>query len=98
MNDALRFACCLTIFAALVLPATAWPGDEDSEPGYMIYIDPETGKYTTEDPDVATHIVVPAKQGQTDQQLKLPWAIAGVAALALLLVVGLLKHQRRQVT
>lgn len=36
--------------AMLMTSPTALGGDEDRDPPYMIYIDPETGRYTTEDP------------------------------------------------
>ena len=98
VNDALRLACPLAILAALLLPATAYPGDEDTKPAYMIYIDRETGKYTTEDPEAGNtnHSVVRAKPASGNSQSKLPLLIVGGSALAVLLVGGLLKHQRRQ--
>ncbi len=42
-----------TVAVSTAMPAavpTAFGGDEDRNPPYMIYIDPETGRYTTEDP------------------------------------------------
>ncbi len=33
-----------------MLSAAAFAGDEDRAPAYKIYVDPETGQYTTEDP------------------------------------------------
>ena len=100
MNDALRLACLLAILAAALLPAIAYAGDEDSKPAYMIYIDPETGKYTTEDPDAASKrdSIVPAKPASGTSQLKLPLLIVGGCALAVLLIGGLLQHQRRRTT
>ncbi len=97
MNDALRLACPLAILAAVLLPATAYPGDEDTKPAFMIYIDPETGKYTTEDPEAgnSNDSVVLAKPASGNSQPKLSWLIVGGSALAVLLVGGLLKHQRR---
>lgn len=39
------------LVAALLLgPLYTRAGDEDREPAYLIYIDPETGRYTTRDP------------------------------------------------
>ncbi len=98
MIDALRLACPLAILAAALLPAIAYPGDEDTEPAYMIYIDPETGKYTTEDPEAGNKNdrVVPAKPSSGNSQPKLPLLIVGGCAIAGLLVVGLFRHQRRQ--
>ncbi|MDX1499582.1 MAG: hypothetical protein R3176_06780 [Woeseiaceae bacterium] len=46
-------------FGAVLAPATARPGDDDKPPPYKIYIDPVTGKYTTEDP-AATRTAQPA--------------------------------------
>ena len=100
MTDALRLACWVAILAAAVLPATVYAGDEDSKPAYMIYIDPETGKYTTEDPDAGNTNapVVPAGPATGDSNPGSPLFIVIGAALAVLFVVGLLKHQRRQET
>ena len=98
MTDALRLVCRVAILVAALLTVTAYPGDEDSKPAYMIYIDPETGKYTTEDPEAANKIdsFVPAKPVSGNGQPKLPLLIVGGCALAVLLVGGLLKYQRRQ--
>ena len=100
VNDALRLAGPLAILAAVLLPAIAYPGDEDTKPAYMIYIDPETGKYTTEDPASGNtnDSVVPAEPASGNSQLKLTLLIVGGSVLAVLLVGGLLKHQRRQIT
>ncbi|MCH7637230.1 MAG: hypothetical protein IIA12_06120 [Proteobacteria bacterium] len=100
MNDALRLAGPLAILAAVLLPAIAFPGDEDTKPAYMIYIDPETGKYTTEDPASGNtnDSVVPARPASGNSQPKLTLFIVGGSVLAVLLVGGLLKHQRRQIT
>jgi LPXTG-motif cell wall-anchored protein len=38
----------IAIFALLANPA--FGGDEDQDPPYMIYIDPESGRYVTDDP------------------------------------------------
>ncbi len=100
VNDALRLAGPLAILAAVLLPAIAYPGDEDTKPAYMIYIDPETGKYTTEDPEAGNtnDSVVLAKPASGNSQQKLTLLIVGGSVLAALLVGGLLKHQRRQIT
>ncbi len=98
--DVWCLACPLAIFAAALLPATAYAGDEDTKPAYMIYIDPETGKYTTEDPASGNtnDSVVPARPASGNSQPKLTLLIVGGGVLAVLLVGGLLKHQRRQIT
>ena len=100
VNDALRLAGPLAILAAVLLPAIAYPGDEDTKPAYMIYIDPETGKYTTEDPEAANKntSVVPAQPVSGNRQTKLLLLVVGGCAAAVLLVGGLLRHQRRQET
>jgi hypothetical protein len=98
MNRALRLACLSVTLAASILPITVWSGDEDSKPGYMIYIDPETGKYTHEAPDSATQIVAPAKPAPSESQPGSALLIVAAGVLAALLVVGLVKHQRKQAT
>ncbi|MCH8059004.1 MAG: hypothetical protein IIA11_00955 [Proteobacteria bacterium] len=114
MNDALRLAGPLAILAAALLPAITYPGDEDAKPAYMIYINPETGKYTTEDPEAGNtndsvvparpasgntnDSVVPARPASGNSQPNLTVLIVGGSALAVLLVGGLLKRQRRQIT
>ena len=79
VNDALRLAGPLAILAAVLLPAIAYPGDEDTKPAYMIYIDPETGKYTTEDPASGNtnDSVVPARpaSGESNPGSPLPIVI-----------------------
>ena len=86
-------AICL----ALMLPLTVIAGDEDREPAYKIYIDPETGKYTTEDPEAttasATSIIGREKMEQASSELLLP--IIGAAAVIALIAGGLLTYQRK---
>lgn len=98
MMDALRLACPLAILATTLLPAIAYSGDEDTKPAYMIYIDPETGKYTSEDPyaDNTNDGVARAEPASGDARPNLPLLIVGGGALAVLLVGVLLNHQRRQ--
>ena len=100
MNDALRLAGPLAILAAVLLPAIAYPGDEDTKPAYMIYIDPETGKYTTEDPGSGNTNapIVPARPASGESNPSSPLLIVIGCALAALLVGGLLQHQRRRIT
>jgi hypothetical protein len=57
----MRFAACL--LCALLQPYPAAASDNDERPAYMIYIDPETGQYTTQDPSrrsQADAVTVPA--------------------------------------
>ena len=95
-----RLAWPLAILAAALLPAIAYAGDEDSKPAYMIYIDPETGKYTTEDPETANMNtnVVPAEPMSGNSQPKKSLLIVVGGALVALLVGGLIQHQRGQIT
>lgn len=39
------------LLTAVLAPVCARASDNNEDPPYMIYIDPETGKYTTKDPD-----------------------------------------------
>jgi len=98
VTDVWRLACPLVILAAALLPTTAFAGDEDTKPAYMIYIDPETGKYTTDDPDAGNTNapVVPARPASGEGNPSSPLLIVIGGALAVLLIGGLLKHQRRQ--
>jgi hypothetical protein len=41
----------LVCLVLLLLPAVLLASDEDEEPAYLIYIDPETGKYTKQRPE-----------------------------------------------
>ena len=99
MIDALRLACPLAILVTALLPATAYAGDEDTKPAYMIYIDPDTGKYTTEDPDAGNTNapIVPARPASGESSPGSPLLIVIGGALAVLFVGGLLQHQRRQI-
>lgn len=96
--DTLRHACWLVILALAFLPGIAISGDEDSGPGYMIYIDPETGKYTTEDPHAGkgSGPVVSSESAAAAAQPEFPTLIVGAVALAVLLGGGLLRLQRKQ--
>jgi hypothetical protein len=96
--DALRLTCWVAILAAVIFPAIAYAGDEDSRPAYMIYIDPETGKYTTDDPDVVNTNapVVPVSPASEDNFPSTTLYVLIGGALAMLLAGAMLKHQRRQ--
>ncbi len=98
--DVWRLACLPAILAAALLPAIAFAGDEDTKPAYMIYIDPDTGKYTTEDPDAGntTAPIVPARPASGESNPSSPLLIVIGCALAVLLIGGLIKYQRGQLT
>lgn len=90
----------LVVAAALsVFSVPAYCGDEDQAPAYMIYIDPETGKYTTENPDNAatTHAVVDASQAPASKRSSASLLITGATLLVILLAAGIVKHQRKQI-
>lgn len=80
-----------------LMPAIA--GDEDEKPPYMIYIDPETGGYTTTDPEsegVAQQMVEEKATQRTEQvQRDIPGLSVGVAIALALLLAGVLLTRRR---
>ena len=91
-------AFCLLLFcSALLMSAAAVAGDEDEKPAYLIYIDPETGKYTTEDPEVAGGPEMPAGpvQNVEDQALNLPLLLLAAVVIFAMLVGGLYRQQRK---
>jgi hypothetical protein len=78
---------------ALFGAAATLASDNDEKPPYMIYIDPETGKYTTRDP-----YAEPAAESRPSQpeparvsvQPRKEFPVAGAAAIAgLLLAIGI---------
>lgn len=97
--------------AAVLAGALALPGaaavhasDDDEDPPYLIYIDPETGKYTTVDPQAAPRDAErqspprPAGSAPAPADRGYPWSsVAGAAAAGLLVLAGrrLLRHRRR---
>ena len=90
----------LVVIAAVSLfsmPAIA--GDEDESSPYLIYIDPETGRYTTTDPESATvaaqNVEEKASEGSEQVQRDVPVLSVGVViACALLLAVVLVIRRR----
>lgn len=93
----------LVAAALLVASGVVFGGDEDKDPAYMIYIDPETGKYTTEDPDAAPPadavVTVPQQSSRSSQAKRsdLPLLIAGATVLVVVLAVGVLRQQRKPI-
>lgn len=73
-------------------------GDEDTQPAYMIYIDPETGKYTTEDPyaDKSDDHFVRNDRASGIAEPRFPSRIVGVIVLAILVVGTIIGVQRKQ--
>lgn len=85
------------VVLALALSAPCYCGDEDQAPAYRIYIDPETGAYTTDDPLLAA---APAAVKSTvpvakDRESAAPLTIAGV--LVVLLAAGIIFRRRKRV-
>ena len=79
------------------MSAAAVAGDEDEKPAYLIYIDPETGKYTTEDPEFADGPEMPAGpvQNVEDPALNLPLLLLAAVVIVAMLVGGLYRQQRK---
>jgi hypothetical protein len=64
-------------------------GDDDKAPAYKIYIDPETGGYTTEDP-AARLEVTPVVRAASEPVPQADGSDRLVAAITAILLVGLL--------
>lgn len=94
-----RAAIVLLCLGAVLAGVDGHAGDDDKPPAYKIYIDPETGRYTTEDPmarpepmPVATALQAPSRpvrEGQTAA------ALMSVAVIVATLVGGFLIYRRR---
>ena len=95
--DTLRNALGLTILAVSLLPGIVSAGDEDSKPAYMIYIDPDTGRYTTVDPhaDEVSDRVVRTEPAPDIDGPKLPARIVGATALAVLVIGAVIILRRK---
>lgn len=94
-----RAAIVLFCLGAVLAAVDGHAGDDDKPPAYRIYIDPETGKYTTEDPltrlepmPVVTAPQAPSspvREGQTAA------ALLSAAVIVAMLVGGILIYRRR---
>ena len=90
----LAASVCLVLLAA----EPAISGDDDKESAYMIYIDPETGKYTTQDPHAtATHgpLEVSPNVGNEDDS---GWRLFMAAASILVMSFAVISIMRRRQT
>lgn len=95
MTQRLEQAAILLIgLTALLGPPLSVASDDDEQPAYMIYIDPETGKYTTEDPlaadrdqPVPTAMTTGSTNAVPAVGVRQNWYAAVAAALVILLVV-----------
>jgi hypothetical protein len=89
----------------LVHPHPAAASDNDERPAYMIYIDPETGKYTTEDPSrksqadaLATASPAPTARptGDSAAHWKAAPVAVGLSLLCALAVWGIARKVHRR--
>lgn len=96
MTHSLRQAAILLIgLATLLGPLPSVASDDDEQPVYMIYIDPETGRYTTADPLAADREPPASTAMTTESTIAAPaagvprqnWYAAVAAALVILLVL-----------
>ena len=88
----------LAICLALMSPLTAVAGDEDKAPAYRIYIDPETGTYTTEDPEATTASATPVvgrEKSDLASSSDLLLLLIGAGAVIALVAGGLFKYQQK---
>jgi hypothetical protein len=91
----------LAIIGLLVRPAFA--GDEDQDPPYMIYIDPQSGRYVTDDPNADTS-AQSSNQARTPEDTKQTGRlVTGVSSFefigisaSLLAVVAIVWRRRRR--
>ncbi len=82
-----------------MLSFVAVAGDEDRAPAYKIYIDPETGQYTTEDPfaepDSPTAVSA-LPQATSDAAVPAPTGrVVAVAAIIGISAAGIIFYRRR---
>lgn len=89
----------MVIVAVSLFSMPAMSGDEDETPPYMIYIDPETGGYTTTDPEsegAAAQMVEEKATQRTEQvQRDVSGLSVGFAIALILLLAGVLLIRRR---
>lgn len=76
---------------------TAFGGDDDKQAAYKIYIDPETGRYTTEEPDATAKPPSPfADPPRLDDRKPLsPVLVGAVMGLLALASAGIILKRRR---
>jgi len=79
----------------LLYSACAYGGDEDRAPAYLIYIDPETQKYTTNDPGIATR---PEPVAAEPTEPRDDSALLVIASALAILIVGVVVQRRRKST
>lgn len=89
----------LAAFVCLVLLAAepAISGDDDKESAYMIYIDPETGKYTTQDPHATATAdpvaVLPNVRHENDASWRLVMAAASILVISFAVISIMRRRQ-----
>ena len=101
----LRIVIVGILFAGALLAAgSALAGDDDKAPAYRIYIDPETGMYTTEDPLAPEELqpvaaarppTVVSTDGAQDQSSA---ALLSLAAMLAIVAGGVFIYRRRPTT
>lgn len=94
----LSWPVIVAMFACLLLTAPAFSGDDDKASAYKIYIDPETGKYTTEDPHAAAALAAVALPSSGRNQDDSHWRLVSVAAVILALSLAVVLMMRRRQT
>jgi hypothetical protein len=93
-----RFRRGGTAAAALFAATPLRAGDDDKAPAYKIYIDPETGKYTTRDPDAAEASQLtaqPAAKAESGDTTELPLLLTAAAMIVAVAVFVLVSRQRK---
>lgn len=81
-------------FAALPV----WSGDDDKAPAYKIYIDPETGKYTTRDPDATdtAQVTVQPAAAEDAGAPELPLLLTAAGLIVAMAAFVVINKQRKQ--
>lgn len=90
------FGILLSVVVLCAFPMAAFCGDDDKAPAYRIYIDPETGAYTTEDPLAAAKVVVADASAPAITKSNSIFLPTIIGVLIALLVAGTIRHKRRQ--
>lgn len=89
----------VVIVAVSLFSTLAIAGDEDEASPYLIYIDPETGRYTTTDPESEDAVAQKAEEKATQRteqvQRDIPGLSVSVVIAFALLLAGVLFFRRR---
>lgn len=85
------------VIALLTAATPVYCGDEDRGSAYKIYIDPETGKYTTEEPGAfvrSDSVVMPPPQSPPAKRSSPVLLVTGAGALLVLFAVVAVRRRR----